>query len=71
MCDCITKMNEKLTEFNTQLNTAFSFKYGEMGVRIETFKRDPVKRGKAIAVIASYCPFCSEKYDPGTAGGHR
>lgn len=58
MCTCIDEFNEKAAEHNTELTvTLFSRR-----PLLETQKVDTKKRGKPVGAIASYCPFCGEKY---------
>ena len=66
MCDCITLVNEKLAEYNTQLSLTIALRDGTLkveGVRIETHKINDKQRGKPMAITAAYCPFCGEKYE--------
>lgn len=66
MCDCITKVNEKLTEYNTQVSSTIALRAGTLkfvGVRIETHKINEKQRGKPMAITAAFCPFCGERYE--------
>lgn len=67
MCGCIEKINERLKEFNTEINVPFWSSSGFLAPFIETRKLDDKKRGKPRAVVASYCPLCGEKYPQSTA----
>jgi hypothetical protein len=60
MCGCISDVDNRLREHNTSLVTTL-FSQPDR-VAVETDKIDSKKRGKAMRVIASYCPFCGEKY---------
>jgi hypothetical protein len=66
MCDCITKVQKSLVEYNTQVDVCLgirdnTFKF--LDVYLGTHKIDKKKRGQPKNVVASYCPFCGEKYD--------
>lgn len=60
MCDCIKTTNAMLREHNCHLVSTM-FSKPEVVV-VETVKIDSKKRGKPPLVLASYCPFCGEKY---------
>lgn len=62
MCNCIEKFNEHLKEFNTEVHLPFWSRSGILAPFVETRKIDSGKRGKPRSVIATYCPFCGEKY---------
>lgn len=69
MCECIRLINEQLEERNTHISRKIAYKDGELkvlGAVIETYKIDSKKRGKPFTLLASYCPFCGEKYDSDT-----
>jgi hypothetical protein len=60
MCDCISEINAQMGEqHNAVLVTTL---FGEQKAVINTEKRDSRKRGKTPVMIASFCPFCGEKY---------
>lgn len=61
MCNCIAEMNQKLAEggYNAAILTNL---FGPQKATVDTYKPDEKKRGKPPIVIASYCPFCGEKY---------
>lgn len=66
MCDCLHLINEKLAAYNTAVSSTLALQNGALkmvGVRIETYKRDTTKRGTAMSLTASYCPFCGVKYE--------
>jgi len=59
MCDCIDKVNEKLAEHNTELLLNM---FGPQRAFIATEKLSREKRGKPAHLMATFCPFCGEKY---------
>ena len=63
MCDCVKEINEKLKELpegkNTMLVTNL---FGTPRAVISTCKRDDKARGKVAILMATFCPFCGEKY---------
>lgn len=61
MCDCIKTTNELLAkEHNGELVVTL---FGNpQRTSIEVQKLDSKKRVKPPRLIASYCPFCGEKY---------
>lgn len=60
MCSCISEMNNMLREHNTCLVTTM-FRQPEV-VAVRTDKINSKARKGAATVIASFCPFCGEKY---------
>lgn len=58
-CDCIAKVNGHLAAYNTRLT--FSL-FGPRVTFIQTDKLDAKKRGKPSLMVASFCPFCGDKY---------
>lgn len=64
MCDCIRTTNESLrAKYNTELVTTISFVEGQPSrVAVGTEKADSSIRGKPITLVATFCPFCGEKY---------
>jgi hypothetical protein len=66
MCDCIneTHKSEIRTKYHTDLCITIPLKPGIVSkVIIKTeVAWDAPKRTKPIMLIASYCPFCGEKY---------
>lgn len=73
MCDCIKETNESLKEVdsNSQLSLAMSIKVGIPDrVIISTYKIDRQKKKGPITLVASYCPFCGEKYVKDKADEH-
>lgn len=59
MCECQNTTNEMLKKYNAALQ--FSY-FGEFRAFVQTIKLDEKKRGKRPLMLASYCPFCGEKY---------
>ena len=55
MCECIERVNERLVEHNTVLNSNI---LNKKQLFVETTKLDKKKRGKPIMMSASFCPFC-------------
>lgn len=65
MCNCIDKMNADLKKYNTQLDTNISIFNADKPaiVVLGTMKiESKVRRGPA-RLIATFCPFCGEKYE--------
>lgn len=65
MCDCIREIDEHLEKYNTKLGAAIGIRDRQLvlfGVYIETYKIETKRRGRPKAIVASYCPFCGEKY---------
>jgi len=60
MCDCLATINRDLVEHNTKIMLPM---IGRRRPFVETMKLDAKKRVTAVKVIASYCPFCGEKYE--------
>lgn len=68
-CRCISLVNDKLREFNTELDLVI---HGWQQLRgghaasmmIATRKIDQKKRAKARTVIVTYCPVCGRKVNP-------
>lgn len=64
MCDCISRVDQKLAEFNTRIELPWWTSSGKTNTPfIQTIKIDSKKRGKPQAVFASHCPFCGEAYN--------
>lgn len=65
-CTCVKQVNEKLKEFNTELDTCLSLSMTDMSAStsliIASRKIDTRKRGSAKTVFPSYCPFCGKKF---------
>ena len=65
MCDCIKLFNEQLASRNTRIKIPISFganKISSLPPMIVTEKVDERSRMKPVSLLASYCPFCGEKY---------
>lgn len=75
MCDCITYVNAKLAERNTQIMASISFAKDDMSDSMEvpviaTEKVDTKKRGRPAIMVPTFCPFCGTKYPKkGAANG--
>ncbi len=63
-CSCIEVVNAELASRNTQIHLPMFVVRGTPKPFVETIKLDDKKRGKPIAVFASYCPFCGIQYTP-------
>jgi hypothetical protein len=70
MCDCISLIQEELegNGSNTMLDIPFtiSIKTGKAKpprVMVATCKRDSKKRGAAMKLLATHCPFCGIPYE--------
>lgn len=59
MCDCLSKVNGHLAEFNTKIELPM---IGPQRPFVLTMKLNEKKRGKPKMMFASCCPFCGEKY---------
>jgi hypothetical protein len=70
MCDCIKTVNEALREHNTTLVFTLLGAPNRVCVAAERIenRRD---RKKAAAVVATFCPFCGEKYAAPLMAGQR
>ena len=58
-CSCISEVNAKLAESNGELLMTF---WPVSRPLMETQKLDTKKRVKPPLVVATFCPFCGEKY---------
>lgn len=65
MCDCIKTINDQLAPEH-MLNCTLDFKGGDGTPIIGLIRKDKwvleTRRGKRSAFLASFCPFCGEKY---------
>lgn len=63
-CECIEVVNKELAEHNTQILLPM-FTVGDNVRRpfVETAKLDDKKRGKPLAMFATFCPFCGMRYE--------
>jgi hypothetical protein len=60
--DCVTRINERLKEFNTQLSIAVSISDPQRElIHIKTIKLDPAQRGRPVVLFATFCPMCGTK----------
>ena len=70
MCDCVEEVNEKLKETGkggTELSVTMPLDGGQRKPMLRVGKRgEPWKKpmnGNPKFIVASYCPFCGEKYE--------
>ena len=67
MCTCITKINEKLAEHNTQISTSLTVSRDlttmGIGLQVPTHKIDSKRRKPAMTLLATFCPFCGKKWE--------
>jgi len=72
MCNCVERINERLKEFNGELDTMLQYEKKENPVRVEIkgpytqvqcLKIDTKKRKALPALVARYCPFCGTRYE--------
>lgn len=61
-CDCVTATDKMLVEHNATVVTTLGLFGAPRRVSLEVEKLDSKKRGRPPRLIASYCPFCGEKY---------
>ena len=66
MCDCIEQLNQKLNERG--LRIAQRLMMGKVMTLspaiIEVEPIDTKSRVRSLPVLATYCPFCGERYEP-------
>ena len=64
MCNCIETVNKDIAEkFNSALRSTIPLTAtGVARIILATEKADPRKHGKAVTLVASFCPICGEKY---------
>lgn len=65
-CDCITRVNEKLSDNNLALDTLFLLDSGKSTLAIGTHFKDvdKKKRGdRPTNLLVTFCPFCGTKAD--------
>lgn len=58
-CTCIADVNKDLAEHNGQIVCTM---FGTSKAIVSTYKLDEKRRGKPPIMVASYCPFCGERY---------
>lgn len=67
MCDCIKKIDDKLAENEQCLNVVWGIGVNPSRPLIGLIRKDrwqiESRRNKPKHMIASFCPFCGEKYD--------
>lgn len=62
MCNCISNINADLKSHNTLL--VFTLLGNPPRVIIDTTQIETGRgKKKAVAVVATYCPFCGERYE--------
>ncbi len=59
-CDCLKKVNEALKARKSYVATTLDFS-GGIHIQIATRKMEG-KRVKPALLVASYCPFCGQKW---------
>lgn len=68
MCNCHGRINAKLKEKNARLVTGFHLAADSIMKSLPPIialeKIDTSKRGKPPILIATYCPFCGERFPP-------
>jgi phage terminase large subunit GpA-like protein len=62
MCDCIKQVNEKMKEYNTQLDLPFFLNGSTPRVQISTEKIESKVRKGPYHLFSEFCPFCGEQY---------
>jgi len=61
MCKCASRLDEKLKSLNYMLSRNL-LEGEEAPALIEIVKIDRKKRTPSQSLVASYCPFCGDKY---------
>lgn len=66
-CDCLDRIDRLLAGKNTRLVSTIEWKDGGPSRAILRTEQSETGRGKpkAMAVVASFCPFCGSEYPPG------
>lgn len=63
MCDCISKIDERLAQENSRLVITFTLGNGApCRVKLATEKLNPRNRN-SMGALATFCPFCGVKYE--------
>ena len=68
MCNCIEQANELLKESNAKIAQSIIWDSKEntlriSGARVELEKINTNKRKSLPPLMASFCPFCGQKYE--------
>lgn len=63
-CNCIDSVNELLKPHNSELVHTLGFGGTPCRTVIQTSKIASKQRGQAKAMLATFCPFCGERYAP-------
>ena len=64
MCECFKHVNEKLKDYNTGLSSNL-FDNPPKAI-VATYQVETGRgKKKAVAMFASHCPFCGDKYPDG------
>lgn len=67
MCDCMKTMDDQLKAHQASANTMLVFNLmGQTRAVVATCKRREKDRQKPVYVMASFCPFCGERYPAST-----
>ena len=77
MCKCRSMIDEKLAAHNAKIAVGFcagdddgpTRSFGLSPPMIELEKADKKKRGALPILVATFCPFCGDKYRPAKAEG--
>lgn len=71
-CECIVQMNAALAPRNARLAQSILLRDGQMigsPVIIAVEKLNTAKKASLPRLMATYCPFCGQKYGDGAALG--
>lgn len=67
-CNCIDNLDQKLAKHNTRIVRMVGFardgRPAYARPKIDTEKIETRKRGSAMMVIPTFCPFCGTRYEP-------
>ena len=62
-CKCIDKLNKKLKEHNTELDTTFNVT-GQVFMKVATRRIVSYRDNKrAVVLVPNYCPMCGKKVE--------